>query len=167
MAPIRKGAPVASNQTILTVASAPGPLKARFTLKEKDRYRVEGGLRTVIVPEAIPDTRLSGSLEPVSGLPHPDGTWDAHVVFGHEDPRLQPLLKCKVNVVIAEIPDALRVPSAAVFRKDGRAICYIRGKSPFGILARTVVTGPDDGKFTVIREGLADGDEVLLVEPSQ
>jgi multidrug resistance efflux pump len=120
VAPIRKGAPVATNQTILTVAGAPGPLKARFTLKEKDRYRVEGGLRTVIVPEAIPDTRLSGSLEPVSGLPHPDGTWDAHVVFGHEDPRLQPLLKCKVNVVIAEIPDALNVSRATMDARTNR-----------------------------------------------
>ena len=34
-------------------------------------------------------------------------------------------------------------------------------------LARSVTTGPDDGKFTVIREGLAEGDEILLAEPSQ
>jgi multidrug resistance efflux pump len=163
--PIRKGGVIPANQTVMTVARDTGLLKVRFPLKEKDRYRIEGGFRAVIVPEAIPDARWNGSIEPLNGFPLPDGTWNAHAVFGKEDPRLHPLLKCKVTVVIAEIPSALRVPSAAVFRKDGRALCYVRGTSPFGIIARAVVTGPDDGKHTVIREGLAEGDEVLLAEP--
>ena len=164
--PLRRNATVPPHQPLVTVAR-PGQLKARFALKEKDRYRLAAGMPVSILPEALPDRRLAGSVEPVSGFPAPDNTWNAHVLFGHEDERLQPLLKAKVIVTLHDSMDAVTVPLGAVFRKGDRSICYLRGKSPFGIVPRTVVTGPDDGKTVVIREGLGEGDEVLLQEPAQ
>jgi multidrug efflux pump subunit AcrA (membrane-fusion protein) len=163
--PLRKASAVLPNQTLVTVAKA-GPLKVRLSVKERDRYRLRAAMNASIVPEALPEVRLAGSLEPISGFPLPDNTWNANVVFGHDDERLTPLLKCKVTVTLADDPDALTLPSSAIFQKGDRAICYLRGTSPFGVVARTVVTGASDGKMVVIREGLSEGDEVLLQAPS-
>ncbi|MBI4604337.1 MAG: HlyD family efflux transporter periplasmic adaptor subunit [Planctomycetes bacterium] len=156
---------IQAHQPIVTVAD-PGALKVRFNLKEKDRYRLSAGMGAAIVPEAIPDRRLAGSVEPVSGFPLPDNTWNAHVLFAHEDERLLPLLKAKVVVVLHDGMDALTVPLGAVFRRGDRSVCYVKGHAPFGVIARTVVTGPDNGKDVLIREGLSEGDEVLLEEPA-
>jgi len=163
---LKRHAVVMPHAAILTIAR-PGPLKARFSLKEKDRFRIEAGMAVTVLPEALADRRFAGSLEPVSGFPLPDNTWNAHVNFGHADERLQPLLKAKVIVTLVDTMDALTVPVGAVFRRGERAICYVKGKSPFGIITRSVTAGPDDGKHIVIREGLAEGDEVLLQEPPQ
>lgn len=161
--PLRKGGAVLANRPLLAIAR-PGALKARFTLKEKDRHRVRGGMSVAIVPEAAPEARLAGSLEPVAGFPLADNTWNAHALFAHEDQRLLPLLKCKVTVVLGEHDNALLVPAKAVTWKDGRALAYVRGESPLGVVARAVTTGITDGTWTVVLDGLKEGDEVLVGE---
>jgi HlyD family secretion protein len=162
--PLRKGATAAPNQTLLTVAR-PEALKARFSVKERDRYSLHAGMAAEIAPEALPGKRIAASLEPIGALPQPDGAWNAHAVFGHDDGKLLPLLKCKVRIVAADHASALTVPSKAVFRKDGRTVCFVKGSSPFGVAARPVIPGADDGTSTVILEGLSEGEEVLLEEP--
>ncbi len=154
------------NVTLVTVAR-PGQLKVRFSLKEKDRYRIGAGMSAAIVPEALSDFRFMGSVEPVSGFPLPDNSWNTHVIFGHSDDRLQPLLKAKVLITLHDSMDSIVVPIGAVFRRGDRSICYVRSKALFGVAVRTVLTGPDDGKNIVIREGLSESDEVLLQEPAQ
>jgi HlyD family secretion protein len=163
---LRKNQSVSPRQTLLSLAH-PGSLRARFSLPEKDRFRLGAGTSVKILPEALPEMSIAGSLEPVVGFPLADNTWNAHVVFAHEDERLLPLLKCKVVVVLLDAMDVLTVPAAAVTQQGDRSICYVRGKSPFGIAVKTVVVGPSDGKLTVIREGLSEDDEVLLQEPQK
>jgi len=162
--PLRKGTAALPNQTLVTVAR-PEALKARFSVKEKDRYSLNAGMAAEIAPEALPGKRIAGSLEPIGALPLPDGAWSAHAVFGHDDGKLLPLLKCKVRIVVADLASALTVPSKAVFRKEGRTLCFVKGSSPFGVAARPVATGAEDGATTVILEGLNEGEEVLLEEP--
>jgi multidrug resistance efflux pump len=164
LSPLRKGGSALPNQTLVTVAR-PEALKARFPVKEKDRYSLHAGMAVEIAPEALPGKRITGSLEPLAALPLQDGAWSAHAIFGHDDGKLLPLLKCKVRIVTADLASALTVPSRAVFRKDGRTVCFVKGPSPFGVAERSIVTGADDGSTTVILEGLGEGEEVLLEEP--
>jgi multidrug efflux pump subunit AcrA (membrane-fusion protein) len=89
------------------------------------------------------------------------------VLFAQDDERLLPLLNAKVSITLHESLDAIAVPLGAVFRRGDKSVCFVRAPSPFGIAARTVVTGPDNGKDILIREGLCEGDEVLLEEPMQ
>jgi multidrug efflux pump subunit AcrA (membrane-fusion protein) len=163
--PVRRGVTVQAHQKLVTVADT-GALEVRFPVLEKDRYRLKAGMAVTILPVALPDCRIAGSLRRIEGFPGPENTWQARVTFGHDDDRLLPLLKCKAVVVLADEPNALTVPTSVVFHKEGRSFCYLRGESPFGIVARTVVTGPSDGNVTVIREGLHEGEEVLLQEPT-
>jgi len=163
--PLRPHATVQPHQTLITIATA-GPLKARFSIPAKDRYRLTAGMSSFVLPDAMPDARLAGSLAPVKGFPLADGAWEGYVVFGHDDERLLPLFKAHVVITLCDSPDVLTLPLSAVFRKGDRTICYVQAKSPFGILPRTIVTGPDDGKRVVVREGLNEGEEVLLKEPA-
>ena len=164
--PLKRNGQVLPNVTLITVAR-PGQLKLRFSIKEKDRYRLEAGMAAVIAPEALADRRFAGSIEPITGFPLADNSWNVHAIFGYADERLQPLLKAKVIITLHDSMDSIAVPVSAVFRRGDRSICYVRSKAPFGVAGRTVITGPDDGKSIVIREGLSEGDEVLLQEPAQ
>ena len=96
-----------------------------------------------------------------------DGIFTLAWLFGGGDERLVPLLKCSVRAVLIDLPDALIVPTKALFQRDGRWYCHARDRSPFGLSARAVVRGASSGKYTVVLDGLREGDEILLPEHTQ
>jgi multidrug resistance efflux pump len=161
---IRRGDTILPYRTLITVAQ-PGALKARFSVKAADRHRLAAGMAATLVAAALPEKSIAASLEALADFPAPDDTWRASALFGQDDPRLLPLLKCQVVLVLADEPDALTVPSAALVQNGDRWLSYVRDGSPFGISPRTVVPGPSDGKVTVIRQGLREGEDVLIKEP--
>lgn len=152
---------VTAGRTLLTLA-VPGAMKVRFALKAEDRYHARAGTFAAVLPKALPEVVLSATLEPLGRFPRADGKWTAHAVFGGDDDRLVPLLKCTVRMVLVDLPDALVVPSKALFQRDGRWYCHARDRSVFGLSARPVVRGPTGDKSTVILDGLKEGEEILL-----
>ena len=164
--PIRVGDIVKAKGPIITVA-VPGAMKVRFALKPADRYHAQVGMAAAVLPKALPETVLAATLEPMGRFPRPDGSWTAHALFGGGAERLVPLLKCSVRAVLIDLPDALIVPTKALFQRDGRWYCHARDRSPFGLSARAVVRGASSGKYTVVLDGLREGDEILLPEHTQ
>lgn len=163
---IRVGDVVTPGSPVITVATA-GAMKVRFALKSADRYHAKAGMAAAVLPKALPETVLAATLEPMGRFPRPDGSWTAHALFGGGDERLVPLLKCTVRAVLIDLPDALIVPTKALFQRDGRWYCHARDRSPFGLSARAVVRGATSGKYTVILDGLREGDEILLPEQTE
>jgi len=150
--------------TLLTIA-IPGEVKARCMIAEKDIFRVKPNMSVKVKPVALPDTELSGLLEPLERLPEKDNQWKAIVKLEDSDPRLVPRMKCKVEIVLEEIKDVLLVPKAAVFEKAGKKICYV--KKDDGHEVREVEVGKTDGKNIEIRKGLEERQEVFLKEPGK
>jgi hypothetical protein len=163
---LRRGGTVAPYVPFLTLAR-PGPLKARFSVKAADRHRLTAGMAAALRPAVLPELSIAASLEEPPEFPGPEGAWIAHALFGHQDPRLLPLLTATVKMVTVDVADALTVPSSSLFQKGDRWIAYVRSDSPFGVVARTVVPGASDGETTVIREGLREGEHVLIESPER
>jgi len=159
--PLRAGDVAQPRQVILSVASA-GALVAQFHVAPKDRYVLKAGMAATLLPSALPGVALAASVGRLGKFQRSDGTWRVHAVFGHDDPRLFPQLEAGVRILLVDLPDALLLPSEALVAEGARWQCWVQDDSPFGLSARTVVPGPSDGKMTVIREGLREGDKVLI-----
>src|SRR5262249_22660979 len=85
----------------------------------------------------------------------------AYALVGKPDPRLRPGMNGGMDIVINRIPNAISIPSKALFTRAGKAIVYVSAKdeyrpAPVEVLARN----PDE----VAISGIPAGTLVSLVD---
>ncbi len=162
----KKGGNVVPYEVLLTIAPA-GKVKARVPVGEADVLKLEAGMAASVKPLALGDVTIRGKLDPIDRLPAVRGSenqWNVGVTLADSDSRVVPSMRCKVEIVLEELPDVLTVPASAVFEKGGEKTCYVqKGETAE---PRRVVLGATDGKRYVVNEGLAAGETVLLVDPT-
>ncbi|MFA9452756.1 MAG: efflux RND transporter periplasmic adaptor subunit [Candidatus Aminicenantaceae bacterium] len=76
------------------------------------------------------------------------------------DKPLRPEMSTRVMLLLEKIQNALVVPNEAIHRGDLEKFVYVlQGGSP---IKRVVQAGAGDGEVTVILDGLAEGDQVII-----
>lgn len=128
---------------------------------EEDLGKVRVGQRVVVSTLAYPGERFGGTLQRLGPVLDPDTrTVDAWIAITRADSRLRPNLFARASVVLREDRHALAVPATAVIEADGARFVFVRQGDEF---ARVPVrTGPNDGQFTQIDDGLVPGDVVAV-----
>jgi multidrug efflux pump subunit AcrA (membrane-fusion protein) len=75
-------------------------------------------------------------------------------------------MTARVEVMVDEEKDALLVPVEAVFQKGGRKMSYIVNKHG-RVEEREIQTDKNNEDFVVVKNGLSEGERVLLLDPSK
>jgi RND family efflux transporter MFP subunit len=73
---------------------------------------------------------------------------------------LKPGMSASVTLVVDQRKNVLRVPVQAVVREKGKAVCYVKGEGEPE--KRELVVGLSDDKYVEVKEGLREGEAVLL-----
>jgi HlyD family secretion protein len=136
--------------------------RGRLLLKQTANVRVD----------AIPDRSYDGVLDEISSTASTDFTagwpfprnFTVNVALNDQDYRLTPGMGAVVRVAVDRVPDGLVIPSAAVFRKEGRSVVYVRHGSKFE--ETPVDVARRSGDEVLIARGLAAGQRVALKDPS-
>jgi HlyD family secretion protein len=150
---LRPGEKAAANQVLMTVVGK--GLRFRTETAEADVMKFSVGAQASIVPAALPDSKIEGSvasIAPVSG----GGGFETRMSLAQAPERLVPGMKGKATIVLEELRDVLLVPSVFVLDEGGKKICHTRD----GV--KEVTVGKSSGKKTQILSGLAAGDVVIL-----
>ncbi len=79
------------------------------------------------------------------------------------DLGLKPSMRCKAEIYVGVVEDALYVPLQAIFREGPTAFVYVA--DGHGFSERAVETGEASGLYVEITGGLNEGESVLLREP--
>ena len=79
------------------------------------------------------------------------------------DLGLKPAMRCKADIYVDQVEDALFIPIQAAFRTGGTAYVYVRDGSRFA--QREVTLGRASELFVEILEGLSEDEAVLLRKP--
>ena len=121
--------------------------------------------------DAFPDTTLNGEVTKVGVLPDSQNRWmnpDLKVylttlaIEGTYD-WIKPGMSAKVEIIVDRLADTVYLPIQAVVPQDGKQFCYVlRGKNPD---ARQVEIGQYNDTFIEIKQGLKEGETVLLRRP--
>jgi len=165
------GDKVQPHQVFMTVPDL-SSFKVKVGISEADVNKVRPGMEAVVRPEALPDTAMKAIVRVVSTVVTRTGFWDsdggrskfdAELDLEGYDARLKPGMKCRVEIAVEEVRDALHVPLDAVFEKEGQVFCYVLG--PGGPRPRAVRTGRSSADYVEILEGLAEGEAVTLYDP--
>lgn len=117
----------------------------------------------------MPQARLEGHVVSVSPLPASIRSWSQSdeiknfmgTVQLHAIPQgLLPGMTAEVEVLTAQVANAVVVPPDAVTQEKGHDICYVAGAQ--GIERREVELGEATPSMIEVRSGIDEGEQVVL-----
>lgn len=146
-------------------------MAAAVKVNEALAGRIRPGQRVVVTADALPNTPIEGVVESVGVLAEGGGWRDPNRrdytvrVSLEADPELglKPSMRCKSRIEIGAVKDAIHVPIQAVSREGRMAFVWVPTAS--GVEARPVRLGRASELMIEIRDGIAEGDSVLLRDP--
>lgn len=152
------------------VAEIPDPatLQMEGKLDEVDRGRIELGNEVRVHVDAFPEKVFRGRVAAVSPLTEMIFEWPysrqflIYAPIGNPDPRLRSKMNGSMDIVIRRIPDAISVPSKAVFTLNGKPVVYVAEEKGYRrIEVEVLARNPDE----VAVRGIGANASVALAEP--
>jgi HlyD family secretion protein len=78
---------------------------------------------------------------------------------------LRPGLLADVEIIAAKLPNAVHIPTQALFEKDGRLVAYVQRGAGFEEVAVTPLKRSES--VMAIAQGLQPGEVVALTDPTK
>lgn len=160
---VRVGDTVFAGQPVLDLPDL-SEMLVETRVKEGEIHRVAAGQKAEVRLEAFPDETFPGTVLRLGALTAGDRgearTFPLVLRLEKTDPRLRPGMTAQALVVAGEVADALQVPVDAVRYEGEKAVCTV--KTVTGAETRPVTTGRSNAFFVEVRQGLSEGDVVLL-----
>jgi RND family efflux transporter MFP subunit len=134
-------------------------------VNEVDIHRLELEQRAEVTIDAFQDRTLSGTVTRISPLARQEGdekikVFDVEIRLEGDVAGLLPGMTAQCRIVHDDFEDVVHVPLEAVFQEESGPVVY----RPDGS-AQPVELGPEGEDRVVIQEGIAAGDELLLIRP--
>ena len=144
----------------------PDRLHFRAKVEEKDLHLLAVGLAGRVEPTGFPDTDVPVTLRPFVPVPR-EGSFDAMFAVAAKEggPKLLPGMTGAVRCVVVKRPEALTLPSIAVFRDDDGSRHVFRCDADGKPEKQIVKIGGTVGGRTEIVEGVGVGDRVRTSKP--
>lgn len=135
-------------------------------LDEIDVPSVEIGQRAIITIDALPALDIEGTVTFISSVPTVEAglvLYDVHVDFElPSDTKIKMGMSATADAITSQRTDVLLVPDRAIdYGKDGPVVRVMEDEQ---IVERPVVIGISDGFQTEIKEGLEEGETLVVRE---
>jgi RND family efflux transporter MFP subunit len=164
---IRPGTRVREQQVIIRLPD-PKKMQVKAKISEARVDRVKPGMTVDIQLDALQGLKLHGVVKTVNPYPSNDNwfmsnikEYASFIEILDAPPALRPGMSAHVAIRVETIEQALQVPVQAVVERGGKFYCLLRDAAS-KLSAREVLIGSTNDKFLVIRDGLAEGQEVVL-----
>ena len=159
-----------SNELVVLLPDT-SKMVANLKVSEALSGRIKNGQSVTVFSDAMPNQPISGAVTSVSVLAAAGGWRDPnrreYTVKSSldTDPSLglKPAMRCKAEILLGRVDDALSVPVQAIFRQGPVAFVYVGDGGSFA--QRQVELGRASELFIEVTKGLIAGDQVLLREP--
>jgi len=169
---IEEGASVRQRQSIIKIPDI-STMAVEVKVHETAVDRVKTQQKARIKVDALPDLTFDGQVLKIGVLPDTQSRWlnpdlkvystDVSVKGSHD--FLKPGMSAQVEIIVKELRNVLRVPIQAVLSRQGANYCLVLRDEQHPVPQR-VITGDYNDSFVEIREGLSEGD-LVLVHPAQ
>ncbi len=166
--PFKVGDHAAAGQVLAEIPDL-GTLEMESKIEEVDRGKIEVGTSVLVRVDAFPEKVMPAKITSITPLTEqsfnewpPTRSFRAYARLEPPDPRMRPGMNAGADLVEDRIPDAISIPSKALFTLGGKPAVYVKtgGRyvpTPVQIIAKN----PDE----VAVRGIAGGTLVALSEP--
>ena len=158
---VDRGAYVKTTDTPVVTIEAMQTVKIEAPISERDIVAVRPGHRALIQVDAYAGEPFSGTVRRLAPTVDPSSrSGEVEIALANPDYRLKPGMFAKVTLLLAERENVVLVPRDAL-RPDGAetTVFVVRDGTAH---RQPVSTGLMNDTLAEIREGLAEGDEVVL-----
>ncbi len=160
---VEEGDQVGARAEILELSN-PTIVEVDGIVDEVDVLSLREGVRAEVTLDALPGRRLEGTLTEIAPAAlSQQGVVSYPIRISLELPRrMEPRegLSAVANIVLREERDVLRVPQQALQGSFDEPV--VKVKTAFGFEERSVTLGDTDGYWVAIREGLEEGEQVVV-----
>jgi HlyD family secretion protein len=139
-------------------------------VEEIDRGRIAVGNSVRIRVDALPELTISGEITQISPLAElayefpPTRSFRAYAQLPHPDERLRPGMNGGMDIVISRIPNAISIPSKALFTRNGKPVVYVANAGHYrAVEVEVMARNPDE----VAIQGVAANASVALLDPEK
>jgi len=167
--PIGLGETVRQRQKIICIPD-PSVMKVEIKVHEMWIDKVEAGQKAEITVAAFGDKTFEGVVLKKAPMADPEEwmnpdlkvyTTDVRIEGRHD--FLKTGMTAKVKILMDELEEVLIVPIQTVINQEGKKVCFVAGEN--GPERREVETGQFNNDFVEIKNGLSEGQMVLLNPP--
>lgn len=161
-APIAEGTNVHKDQVLLLMPDL-NQMQVKVGVHESAVKRVKTGQTATV---ELPNQTLQGVVTKVASITKPAGWWTGNqvrydtVISLPTLEGLRPGTSADVQIQVAQHRNVLLIPVASIVEQNDRSYCWIQ--APTGPVRREIETGDSNDVFTIVAQGLQEGDEVLL-----
>lgn len=164
------GSQVSSWDNIVATLPDFSIMMSRTYINEIDISKVRVDQKAEIVVDAFPEKTFTGQITEVANIgeqrPNSDArVFEVKIQINEFDSILRPAMTTKNTITTDELSDVLFIPIEAVNAMD--TINYVFRQVHNRIVRQQVVTGKRNENRIVIKEGLDEGDIVLLTIPRE
>lgn len=159
---IEEGAVVREQQTLLMIPDVT-KMQVKVGIHESKVDLLRVGMPAQV---QLQDLTLNGEVSEIAEVTRPAGWWTGNMVKYdtiiklQPTPGLKPGMSAVVDVVLEEYADELLIPVAAILESDDQHYCWVKNGGE--IQRRAIQLGGSNDEFTVVKAGLAEGDEVVI-----
>ena len=146
-------------------------LEMEGKVEEIDRGRVAVGHDARVRIDSMPELNMPARVSSISPLTRqnmaewpPTRSFIGYAQILQADARLRPGMNGSMDVVVSRLPNAVSIPSRALFTRAGKPIVYLAGKSGYRAVEVEVLARNLD---EVAVKGVAAGASVTLSEPEE
>lgn len=138
---------------------------------ENESPNLSQGQSATVAVDGLADSPLPATIEAVGGTVSSDAffgasgptrEFDVFLQLDDVDPRVRPGMSVHA-VAGRELPDVLKLPRQAVFDREGNTVVYV---DESGVFRETPVTVIGSSEGVVAIEGIAEGVDVALLDPT-
>ena len=167
---LQVGAELHKNELVIVLPDT-DQMTANVKVNEALSGLIEPGQRALVTLDAISEAALGGEVLSIGVLAESGGWRDPNrrdytvkiQLTNGADLGLKPAMRCKADIYVDQVEDALFIPIQAAFRTGGTTYVYVRDGSQFS--ERKVTLGRSSELFVEVLDGLSENDSVLLRKP--
>lgn len=167
---VKVGSQVSAGSTILNTVSTDSPMAVDFSIDQKEIFRftqLEGqpskaGDSTFTLAFGNDIYAAHGKISLIDRAVDPQtGTLKIRLVFPNEKKALRGGMTGRIRVLNNAAENSIFIPNKAVVEQLGEYFVYIVGDSS-KVTQRKVVTGKQIGSNIVIKDGLKEGEKIVV-----
>lgn len=148
---VEPGQYASPGQSLLTVVDL-GTVYLQADVSEVDVASVHPGMAVNVRVDAMPQRVWRGRVDSVVVSADPASrSFEAKVLVANSDKSLRPNMFARAEIVTGQVANALVVPKAAVFERDGKSM--------------VVRVTDDKAQIVMVTPGLASGDDIVVHAP--
>jgi multidrug efflux pump subunit AcrA (membrane-fusion protein) len=172
-ASIEEGAGVRERQTMLRLPDL-AQMQVKVNVHESKVEKLSHAWKTAMdaghalrARIRIQNLELQGALTNIANQPEPSGWWAGNIKeyattisIDGKPQGLRPGMTAECEILVDHLQDVLMIPVAAVVEQRGGYFAWT--KMPTGPERRTLVLGATNDQFVEVKDGLVEGEDVIL-----